>query len=433
MKRSKVLLMKNISVVISLLLGALLWIGSSSHNDKIESIDIAPYQYASWVRPANLELLNEHEKFYKERIARDPRGGLDHAALASLYISKMKLTGDLTLADKAEALAKTSLKNFPKFNALAQIVLAKVEESRHNFTKAIDMAKEVLKQNLVHLEAISIIITSSLGHGQIEQASSYADHLVKINPCLDSYALKALVLSETGNIDAAIENFTLAIKSETAEDVLGSAWVRTLIARLYIERNAFELAREYIRSALKINPNYHLALAYSADIEFESGNLDKADKLYSLAFMAKEEAPYLIRQARLKKVIGDFNSAQFLESKAEKIIREKMNNGPYGDHNELAQLLIDRGEPNDLKEALVVAKRNSNIRQNSESYFLLAQALTKNKQWQQAEDALLKAADTGFWRCDYIDLANLIKSKKQITNLTDLPTRRCSLNKYAKN
>ena len=123
------------------------------------------------------------------------------------------------------------------------------------------------------------------------------------------------------------------------------------------------------------------------------------------------EPPYLLRYAKFKEQLGDKTGASELRSQAEKLIREEMANGPYGHHNELAQLLLDRRDPKELPEAIEEAKKDAEARGTSESYYLLSQSLYQAGFLKEAKHTIAKALEIGVNSCEYQKLDSKINSK----------------------
>ncbi|MBA2405845.1 MAG: hypothetical protein H0V66_13800 [Bdellovibrionales bacterium] len=310
--------------------------------------------------------------------------------------------------DRAEVLAKQSLVKSPYYNYEALLVLIKVAESRHQFQVAINLAQKVLKDKPFHEGVLLTLVSSSLGFGKLKMALNYANQLVNLSPGMEPYAMRALVLLAQGKDDLALNDFANALKAETSDEPRQSAWVRSLIGRNYLKHGQIKNAELYLKSALKILPEFHMALALMADLEVERGNYETANLFFLKAFKAKQEPPYLMRHAKLKEHLGDNESANKLRYEAEKLIREEMAAGPYGHHNELAQLLLDRADPKLLPEAIAEAKRDADTRGTSESYYLLSQAFYRARLLEDAKQSINQAIASGITSCDYRKLASKI-------------------------
>ena len=252
-----------------------------------------------------IEEFDRAESFYLKRLQVSPHGGLNQAALASIYVSKSKLTGNLQYMDKAEVLARKSLENLPYYNYEAQLVMAKVSETRHFFPEAIMRAKAVLNQKPIHQGALLTLVSSLLGYGKLNEAERYSSQLIELSPTIEPYAMRALVYLAQGKEQNALRDFQSALNSETVEDVRQSAWVRSLIGRYYLEKGFLSTSYKYLVSSLALVDDFHMALALMAELDEKKGNYKRADDNYSRAFKSKGEPAYLIKQARLREKTGD--------------------------------------------------------------------------------------------------------------------------------
>ena len=99
------------------------------------------YRYERPAKGAVLAALSEEIVFYQARIGRNPSGGLDLAALGHTYLKMARATCVLTWYLLGEQAAQRSLNNLPFHNPGGLFVLAKVAEARHEFARAIRLAR----------------------------------------------------------------------------------------------------------------------------------------------------------------------------------------------------------------------------------------------------------------------------------------------------
>ncbi len=366
-----------------------------------------PYQIQSSSQAEDIE---RAEKLYKKKLREEPQSALIRSLLAAVYSQKAHFTGEMKFFDQAEALAKKSLKLLPHSNTMASLVLSSVAEARHDFPTAIKVAGEIHKNNSTNFGAVSILITAHLGFGKNEQAALYANQYASAKPTINSLTLQALVLEAQGNEDKAFKTFENAIRSEEFGQYEDSAWTRTFLGRLLMNYGRHELAKAYFDEALRILPDCHLALALSADLKLKNHDFAGAEQDFIKAIEAREEPPYMLRYAKLKTQLNDTIGAEQLRRRAEKLIRDEMTSGPYGHHNELAQLLIDRGNVIDLPEAIAEAKKDVKTRQTAESFALLAEVYFTAQLFTEARSAIYTALETGAENIDFFYLASSIEA-----------------------
>src|SRR2546428_9146943 len=209
------------------------------------------YRFERAPRGAVKQALQREIEFYQARLAYDPNSGLNLAALAGAYLRMARATGDLSWYLLAEQTAQRSLASLPFQNHGALIVLARVAEARHDFQQAIRLARRA-----ENTEALSIIITSSLAMGKIDEAARAVDTLIQGGAGLTSYTLRSLVELALGKDEAALADLAPAIASEEPEEVASSVWARTLLGRLHYRRGRPRPAADIYREALAVLSQY---------------------------------------------------------------------------------------------------------------------------------------------------------------------------------
>jgi len=209
------------------------------------------YRFARTPRGAVKQALQREIEFYQARLTYDPNSGLNLAALAGAYLRMARATGDLRWYLIAEQTAQRSVASLPFQNNGALIVLARVAEARHDFQQAISLARRAGST-----EALSIIVTSNLAMGKIDEAARAAGILIQGGAGLTSYTLQSLVELAQGNDEAAVADLQRAIASEEPDEVASSVWARTLLGRLHYRRGKLRLAADIYREALAVLPQH---------------------------------------------------------------------------------------------------------------------------------------------------------------------------------
>jgi hypothetical protein len=75
--------------------------------------------------------------FYQARIRNNPGDGLDLAALAGAYLGKARSSGQSAWYLLAQQAAERSLAALPFYNTGAELILAEVAQSQHDFSGAL--------------------------------------------------------------------------------------------------------------------------------------------------------------------------------------------------------------------------------------------------------------------------------------------------------
>lgn len=384
----------------------------------------APYRYPfpqSLPGTANpTSALQREIAFYQERIRQDPEGGLNLALLASAYLKMARATEEGSWYLLAEQSARRSLANLPFDNNGAVLVLARVAQARHDFSEAIRLAEEVLRSDSGNEDALALMVTAKLAMGKVAEASWAAEALVKRIPTLGTVTLRALVKVTQGQDQAAIQDFKWALAAEEAGETGSSAWTRTLLGQFYYKRGQLALAGELYREALRILPGYRLALVHLAELETRLGHYKAAESYYHQVIAYSRESStvfdhvVLRGMARLKELQGDQSEARALREKAEALLRQTATghgSGSFGHRRELARLLLERGRPKDVAEALSLMQAEIGIRRDAQTLDTLAWALSRSGQGVKAQQVIQEALrldirDAGiFYRAGTIEQA----------------------------
>ncbi len=354
------------------------------------------YRFERASRGSITRALEAEIAFYRERVRRDPQGGLDLASLAGAYLRMARATGDLSWYLLAEQAARRSAANLPFQNDGAVLVVAKVAEARHDFKEAIRLAAPLTS----HEDALAILVTANLAVGAVDTAERAAEALVRRAPTLGSLTLRALVRSARGADAAAVADFDRAIAAEDSGEAGGSASTRALLGRFHARRGRLDLARELYHEALRILPQYPLALVHLAELEARTGAYRSAERrLFGVVTIASDPNVFdhvVFRgMGRLKALQGNPSGANALWDQAEARLRRDVAEGSFGHRRELAHLLLERGRTADAHEALTLMKAEVRVRRDAETMSILAWALSRNGRLLDARDAMREALRWG--------------------------------------
>ncbi|MGH2376811.1 MAG: tetratricopeptide repeat protein [bacterium] len=362
----------------------------------VAGVEAYRYRFERATRGSVTRALEQEIAFYQERVARDPRGGLDLASLGATYLRMARATGDLSWYLLAEQAAQRSIANLPFSNDAAVLVLAKVAEARHDFKEALRLAGQVNSAE----DALAILVSANLATGNVDAAERAADAMVKRAPTLGSLTLRALVHNARGKDGEAVADFERAIAAEEPGETGGSALVRTLLGRLHARRGRLDVARSLYGEALRILPQHPLALVQLAELEARAGAYRSAERhLSQVVTISASPNIYdhvvLRGIGRLKILQNDSAAANDLWDQAETRLRRDVAQGAFGHRRELAHLLLERGRPGHAEEALTLMRAEVRIRRDAETMSILAWALSVNGRLHEARDAIREALRWG--------------------------------------
>ncbi len=359
----------------------------------------SPFRYR-FERPpqgAITSLLRTEIAFYDDRLARNPDGALDRAGLAGAYLKEARITGDLRWYLLAEQTARASLARLAVNNDGAVLALARVAEARHDFPDAMRLARAAGPSD----EALPIIVTSSLATGDVPGASRAVRALVAADPSLRAYALRALVEIAQGRDAEADADYRRALALEEPEETASSTWVRSLYGRFLYQRGRFGEARTLFTEALRILPQYPLALTDLAVLDLRQGRYEAAVDHLTRVVTVTRDAPNVYDHVVLRGVAQARDlqgrraeAARFWNDAASRL-RQDAASGAYGHRRELARLLLTRGRPDDLPEVLHLMRQELAVRVDPDTLDTMAWALCRAGQWDDAQRAARAAMRWG--------------------------------------
>lgn len=357
----------------------------------------APYRY-SFERPlpgSVTQKLEQEIAFYQERIRLDPDGGLNRALLAKAYIKMARATGETSWYLLAEQMAKESLVKLPFANDDALTALGRVATAKHDFREALKLAQRTTPSE----NTLTVQITANLAVGKVADARQAADRLIAQNPDLAALTLQALVDVSQGNDQTALQAFQQGLAAEEPEETGSSVWARTVLGRLYFKRGQLEMAEKLYQEALRVLPQYPPAVLNLAELEVRRGHYRAAEALYNKIFLTSQRSPTIYDHivfrgmARVKALQGDTKSASAWRGRAEARLRRDLTN--FGHRRELARLLLERGQPQDLTEALNLMQQEVRVRRDAETLDTLAWVFSRLGRWQEAQQAMQEALHGG--------------------------------------
>jgi tetratricopeptide (TPR) repeat protein len=397
----------------SLWLGAIVGIGIAiaAHTllSRPQTNSVWKYRFARPEIGQNTKNIQQEIAFYKQRIQQQPTAGLERASLAQAYVKMARATGESSWYLLAERAAQESLVKLPFNNYAATIVLAKIAAAKHDFTQSQALLKPLPPQ----AETLALSTTNYLALGDVVTARKQADLLVQKLPTSSNLTLRALVAVAQGRDTDAFRDFRAAISAEEPEEASNSAWMRTLLGRLYYKRGQLQQAEELYESALQILPQYPPALLNKGELFVRHWQANptqgyyptqtyyrqQAIEIYDRFFLSERQTPTVYDHialrglARVQKLQGDTAKANATWEQAVARLRSDLTG--FGHRRELAQLLLERGQSQDRTEALALMQAELKLRQDAETWVTLAAAYLQLGQLDKAQAAIDAALKSG--------------------------------------
>lgn len=358
------------------------------------------YRFSAVHSGPKINALANEIAFYQQRLQNNPHSALDWAALAAVYLRKARVSGQSGWYLLAEQAAKRSLATLPVYNSGAVLSLAEIDQARHDFSAALTKIQLVLQQEPGHGGALSLRASVFLALGNIEAALNDVQALVQHLPNLDNLTLRALVYEARGQTELALADFRKALSLEEPEAYMGSARTRSLLARFYLRQGNHGMAQALLQEALRITPNWPQALLLQAQLLESQKRYRLAQIAYQKLLDQSHGTPSTFDHwawhglARMATQLGQGNANELWQN-AETLLRQEVQVGAFGHRRELARLLLERGQPQDLPEALQQAQAEVRLRQDAETLRIYALALWKNQQLKPAQQVMQQVLRSG--------------------------------------
>lgn len=264
------------------------------------------------------------QNLYSDKINQlkeDPENAEAKLVLAQLYIKEARVTGEhghyypaaLTMIDKVLSAGET-LDPTTKFQALMH--KAGVQLSLHEFADALQTGQEAILLNPRNAQIHGVLVDAYVELGQYDKAIMLADKMVSMKPDLRSYSRISYLREIHGDIDGAIEAMTLAVEAGYP-GYEETAWAMHTLAELYHRYGQEEKAEKIYSGILEMREDYPFAVAALGDLQYERGDLEKAQETLNEAIGIIPEVGFYISLAHIYK---DQNRTADLENIKKEIL-----------------------------------------------------------------------------------------------------------------
>ncbi len=335
-------------------------------------------------------------------VARNPKDASAYAALGAAYFQRARETGDVSDYQFAEQSLSKSLElvsaDFSADTALA--TLAEVCMGEHRFADALNYALKALSLGAGDVSPFAIVGDAYADMGEYEKAAAAYSRLTPRDRPLSPRAAYArdsrlsYLKFIAGDTAAAVSLMKTAV-TEGVEAQLPSE----NLAWLYYELGEFETQAGNVPSAdaaylaaLNTHPGDYRALAALARLRANNGRYAEAIELYQKAIAVVPMPIFIAELGDLYAKTGDQANAQKQFAQVEYIgllghINQMLHN------RDLALFYADHDK--NLSEALDLAQKELEVRQDIYTWDALAWALFKNGKLAESAKASDKAMRFG--------------------------------------
>lgn len=320
----------------------------------------------------------------QEIIEKMPDSAIGYNKLAVAYIRRARETGDFSLNTNAETAVKRALE-IDENNFEANKINSSLLLTFHRFPEALELGTKLQQKYPKDAFFYGVLTDANVELGNYEEALKNVQQMVDLRPDMSSYSRVSHVRSLYGDSEGAIEAMITAARITDPADKEAQAWCLTRLGEEYFRIGEYDKAEKQFDDALKIFPNYYLALAAKGKARAAKGDYESAIKFYK---NAQERVPLtetVIQLGNLYTKIGDAEKANKQYELAE-VIEKSIGNI---DQRRLALLWVDRDQK--LDESLEIAKKTSETRKDIYTNDILAWSLYKKGNFEEAKKVINEA------------------------------------------
>jgi tetratricopeptide (TPR) repeat protein len=319
-----------------------------------------------------------------ETIEKMPEAASGYNKLAVAYIRSARQTGDFSLNTKAETAVKHALK-IDENNFEANKINASLLLTFHKFAEALEVGTKLQQENPTDSFFYGVLTDANVELGNYEEAVKNVQKMVDLRPDMASYSRVSHVRSLHGDSEGAIESMTTAARIADPGDKEAQAWCLVRLGEEYFKIGKYEKAEDQLDEALKIFPNYHLAMAAKGKVRAANGDYDAAINFFKSAEQRVPLTETAIQLGNIYAKIGDVENSDKEYELAETI---EKNFGNI-DQRRLALLWADRDMK--LGEALEIARKEHEVRKDIYTADIFAWCLFKNGKFEEAREVIGEA------------------------------------------
>jgi tetratricopeptide (TPR) repeat protein len=326
-------------------------------------------------------------------LQRNSRDATVYYRLGDAYLQKARETGDIVYIDLAEKALQKCLEIAPEHSGAARH-LSYAMYMRHGFEEAITQALKAVALDPTDSHAYGILGDAYLEIGKYEEAAQAYQRMIQLQEDLYAYSRLSGLKSLLGDTAGAIADLERAIHLGRAQDrpPESIAWAMWQLGNESFALGQLPAAEASYLEALNTFPDYYRALAGLAQVRVAQRRYPEAVDLYRKAIAIVPLPDYAAALGDVYTKLGRPEEAQKPYDLVEYIgYLNTLNKVLY--NRELAYFYADHDRM--LPEALDLARRELEVRQDIYAYDVLAWALYKNDRPQEALVAMTEAMKLG--------------------------------------
>ncbi|MCA9707747.1 MAG: tetratricopeptide repeat protein, partial [Myxococcales bacterium] len=306
---------------------------------------------------------------------KNARSSLAFGNLASLYLTRARLTGDYDDYAKAEeALQKAFTvgpKDYGPYMVRAQLnyTLHRLDRVDADFEHATRMptrdGREQYRRN-------QFAGNLAFQRGQYEQALQKLQAALTLKPTLSALASLALYHWKAGRFDEAEALYQQALGAHNGKDTEPLAWVHLQLGLMDLDRGRYDEALAHYREGEALIRGYWLIEEHIAEILTLTGKLEEAKALYTSIIERTDNPEFMDAMAGIARDAGDEAEAARWIARARAKYEAQLERYPEAAYGHALEHFLEFGE--DPARTVELAERNHALRPNADAKRLLAEA-----------------------------------------------------------
>jgi tetratricopeptide (TPR) repeat protein len=330
---------------------------------------------------------------YQRLLQRNAHDATLYYRLGDAYLQKGRESGDITYIELAQKALRQCLEIAPEHSGAARH-LAYALYMRHSFDEAAVLAQKAVELDPTDSHAYGILGDAHLEVGQYAASEHAYRRMIQLQEDLYAYSRLSGLKSLRGDIEGAIGALEQAIRLGQARDrpAESIAWAMWQLGNEYFALGKPPEAEARYLDALNTFPGYYRALAALGQVRAAQQRYAEAIELYQKAIAIIPLPEYATSLGDVYTKLGRTEEAQKQFDLVEYIgDLSTLNKVLY--NRDLAYFYADHDRK--LPQALDLAKRELEVRRDIYAYDVLAWALYKNDQPQEAFAAMTEALKLG--------------------------------------
>lgn len=323
------------------------------------------------------------------RVTADPKDADALVGLGLAYEQSARETGDTAFYAKAETAYERVLA-VDRMSYAASTGLASVAASRHEFARALELARQAVALRPTRAPAYGILGDSLVELGRYRQGFAAFERMAALEPNLSSFARIAYARELLGRPRAALDALARAAEagSGSSEHL---AWTLTQTGDLLFETGRRRPAAAAYRAALARVPGYLEAAGGLARITAARGRYDAAVTRYRRVVAAAPDPGHEFELADTLRAAGRSEEARDAYAHAEELLEAQAGQAPV----DAEPILLELDYGGDPARVLAVARQFQAAAPTIHAEDALAWALYRSDRCAEARTHSVRALRLG--------------------------------------